>query len=125
MRPIDQYFLQKEEPIKSCLQALRELLQNFHGEITEEWKYGMPFYYYRGKMFCYLWIHKKFKQPYIGIVEGKELKHPALLLEKRARMKILLIDPEKDLPVRTIRSILKEALLFTVNASWKRADKKK
>ncbi len=112
LRLIDQYFLQKEEPIKSCLLALREYVLRFHQDLTEEWKYGMPMYYYRGKMFCYLWVHKKYKQPYLGIVEGKKIEHPKLLLEKRARMKIMLLDPEKDLPVKAINSILKEALKF-------------
>ena len=73
LRPIDQYFLQKEEPVKGCLLALRDSMLRFHTEITEEWKYGMPMYYFRGKMFCYLWVHKKYQQPYIGIVEEKGL----------------------------------------------------
>lgn len=61
-------------------------------------------------MFCYLWVHKKYKQPYIGIVEGKKINHPKLIHEKRARMKILLFDPEKDVPVRMVGAILKEVL---------------
>jgi hypothetical protein len=125
LRPIDQYFSQKEEPIKSSMLALRKFVQNFHDDITEEWKYGMPFYCCYGKMFCYLWVHKKFNQPYIGIVEGKKLKHPKLVQEKRARMKILLIDPAKDLPVKTIRSILQEALGFTLEASQRRGGRRK
>lgn len=112
MRPIDQFFLQKEEPVKSCLQFLRTHLSAFDPHMTEEWKYGLPFYYYNGKMFCYLWIHKKHKQPYIGIVEGGRIEHPSLLKEKRARMKILLVDPAKDVPVKTINMILKQALKF-------------
>lgn len=112
LRPIDAFFLQQEEPNKSCLQFLRNFIPALDKQITEEWKYGMPFYYYKGKMFCYLWLHKKWKQPYIGIVEGSKIEHPDLLLEKRARMKILLIDPEKDIPVRKIKSILKTALSF-------------
>jgi hypothetical protein len=112
LRPIDQYFLQKDEPVKSCLLFLRAFMLRFDKHMTEEWKYGMPFYYYRGKMFCYLWVHKKYKQPYLGIVEGKRINHPQLLLEKRARMKILLLDPAKDLPVKTINLILKSALKF-------------
>lgn len=112
LRSIDQYFLQKEEPIKSCLFSLRDLMLHFNKDITEEWKYGMPFYYYRGKMFCYLWVHKKYKQPYFGIVEGKRIKHPQLIQEKRARMKIMLVDPTKDIPVKVVRSILTEALKF-------------
>jgi hypothetical protein len=40
-------------------------------------------------MFCYLWVHKKYQRPDIGIVEGNRINHPDLLVEKRARMKIL------------------------------------
>ena len=67
----------------------------------------MPFYYYNGKMLCYLWIHKKFKQPYIGIVEGKIINDPDLIMEKRKRMKILLVDPTHDLPIAKIDAIFK------------------
>lgn len=112
LRPIDNYFLQKEEPVKSCLQFLREHILQLDGNITEAWKYGMPFYCYKGKMFCYLWVHKKFLHPYIGIVEGKKISHPDLLQEKRARMKILLLDPDKNIPVKKIDAILKQALRF-------------
>ena len=70
----------------------------------------MPFYCYQGKMMCYLWVHKKHHQPYLGIVEGKRINHPLLIQEKRARMKIILFDPSKDVPVKTIQSILKEVL---------------
>ncbi len=110
LRPIDEYFLQKEEPVKSCLQFLRELILKHNGGFTEAWKYGMPFYCLNGKMVCYLWVHKKYHQPYIGIVEGKSIKHPDLLQEKSARMKILLIDANKDIPVKKINGILKEVL---------------
>ena len=81
LRPIDNYFLQQEEPTKSCLLFLRQTILKKDGNITEAWKYGMPFYCYHGKMFCYLWVHKKYQQPYIGIVEGKRIDHPDLLLQ--------------------------------------------
>ena len=70
----------------------------------------MPFYCYKGKRFCYLWVHKKYGQPYIGIVDGKGIDHPDLLVEKRARMKILLVDARKNIPVKKINYILKELL---------------
>ncbi len=110
LRPIDNYFSEQNEPAKTCLQFLRAHILKQDENITEAWKYGMPFYCYKGKMFCYLWIHKKYHQPYIGIVEGKQINHPDLLTEKRARMKILLIDPAKDLPIKKINSILKEVI---------------
>jgi len=115
LRPIDNYFLQQEEPIKSCLQFLRQHILNLDKGINEKWEYGMPFYYCNKKRVCYLWVHKKLQQPYLGIVEGKKINHPDLLQEKRARMKILLIDPARNIPIRKINSILKEALSLANN----------
>ena len=110
LRPIDNFFLKQEEPQNpaSCFcDAI--LLKRIRRAWTESWKYGMPFYCYHQKMICYLWVHKKLRQPYIGIVEGKKINHPELILEKRARMKILLIDPDSDIPFKKIDRILKEA----------------
>ena len=112
MREIDNYFLQKEESVKSWLLFLREYILNYDPNITEAWKYGMPFYCYRRKMFCYLWVDKKNGLPYIGIVEGKKIDHPSLIIEGRARMKIMLLDPSNDLPMETIKSILNIAIGF-------------
>jgi hypothetical protein len=106
----DNFYLQQEEPIKGCLLALKEIILSQDKDITTAWKYGMPFFCYKGKMFCYLWVHKKYKQAYIGMVEGKHFKQPFLIQEKRSRMKIMLFDPGKDLPVRRITIILKHAL---------------
>ncbi|HJP61990.1 MAG TPA: DUF1801 domain-containing protein [Mucilaginibacter sp.] len=110
MREIDNYFLQKEEPVKGCLLFLRDHILAYDKGITEAWKYRMPFYCYKGKMFCYLWTHKKNGLPYIGIVEGRKIDHPLLIQEERARMKILFVDPTADLPLETINKILKIAL---------------
>ena len=110
MKAIDNYYLQLDEPAQSCLLAARKLILAQDNDITEAWKYGMPFFCYKGKMFCYLWVHKKYKQPYIGIVEGQRFDHPDLIIEKRSRMKIMLLDPNKDLPVKTITGILQQAL---------------
>ena len=110
MRDIDNFYLQKEEPVKSCLQALREIILSSDKNITESWKYKMPFFCYKEKMFCYLWIHKKTNQPYLGIVDGNKINHPKLIIENRSRMKIMKLDAEKDLPIKTIHSILKMAI---------------
>jgi Domain of unknown function (DU1801) len=103
---ITDFYLQKEEPVKSCLMALREIILKYDKRITETWKYRMPIFCYNGKMFCYVWVHKKTGMPYLGIVEGRKISHPLLLQEKRSRMKIMFIDPAKDLPVKTIHTIL-------------------
>jgi len=110
IRDIDNYFLEKEEPVKSYLLTLRDYILQYDKNITEVWQYRMPFYCYKGNRFCYLWVHKKFQQPYLGIVEGKKINHPELIMEKRARMKIMLFDPAKDIPLKTIHAILGASL---------------
>lgn len=110
MKEVDSFYLKQEEPTRSCLMALREIILSQDKDITHVLKYGMPFFCYKGKMFCYLWIHKKYQQPYIGIVEGKSIEHPDLIIEKRSRMKIMLFDPNNDLPLETIEMILKKLL---------------
>jgi hypothetical protein len=110
MKAIDDFYFKQEEPTKSTLLALKSIILSQDEEITNEWKYGMPFFCYRGKMFCYLWVHKKLEQPYIGLVEGKHFDQPFLIQEKRSRMKIMLLDQAKDLPVERITTVLKQAL---------------
>ncbi len=110
MKALDQFYEQLPDPEKGCMLALRDIILQMDSNITAEWKYRLPFFYYKGKMFCYLWQHKKYKQPYIGIVKGGKIDHPALLTEKRARMKILLVDAEKDIPVKLIKMILQKAM---------------
>jgi hypothetical protein len=112
MKAIDDFFLHLEEPIKGCLLALKTIILTQDKDISTAWKYRLPFFCYKEKMFCYLWVHKKKKQPYLGMVEGKWLNHPELIAENRSRMKILLLDPHQDLPLHTIHAILKEALLL-------------
>lgn len=104
------YYLNKEEPIKSCLLALRSIILDQDIHITETQKWGMPCFCYNKKMFCYLWTDKKTNEPYILMVEGKHLDHPKLEIGKRSRMKIFRVNPNKDLPVEIITKILQKAL---------------
>lgn len=110
IREIDAYYYSKEEPVKSCLLVLRSIILEQDKEITETRKYGMPCFTYRKKMYCFLWVDKKTEEPYILMVEGNHLEHPELEKGNRSRMKILRVNPNKDLPMKTILSILNDAL---------------
>ena len=79
----------------------------------------MPFFSYKGKMFCYLWYHKVHQQPYLGLVEGNRFNESFLIQEKRSRMKIMLLDPNKDLPIDTIKKVLKKAINFYTSGEIK------
>lgn len=92
--------------------TLRDIILAFDSRISEAWKYRMPFFCIGKKMFCYLWIDKVTKQPYIGIVEGGRIDHPMLEQGSRARMKILRVKSEEDLPIESIHEVLKKAIKF-------------
>ncbi len=46
------YYLNKQEPHKRCLLALRSILLEQDKNITETQKWGMPCFCYKNKMFC-------------------------------------------------------------------------
>ena len=94
LRDLDQYYLNKEEPTKSCLHALRDFILNYNNSITEAW------------------TDKKSGLPYIGFVEGRNINHALLEQGSRKRMKILRINPAKDLPIEAIAEIMNQALLL-------------
>ena len=110
MKQLDDFYLKQEEPVKGLFLALKEIILKQDPEITHVLKYGMPFFCYKGKMFCYLWIHKKHKLPYIGIVEGKHFDESFLLQEARSRMKIMLLNAGEDLPLEQIEKVVQKAI---------------
>lgn len=110
MKQLDDFYLNLEQPLKETFLALKQIILKQDDAITHVLKYGMPFFCYKEKMFCYLWIHKKHKKPYLGIVEGKHFDEHFLLQEDRSRMKIMLFDSDKDLPLEQIETLLTKAL---------------
>lgn len=110
MKQLDDFYLKQEEPVKGIFLALKEIILKQDPDITNTLKYGMPFFCYKGKMFCYLWINKKLKLPYLAIVEGKHFDEVFLIQENRSRMKIMLLNSDEDLPLQQIESIIQKAI---------------
>lgn len=115
------YFSQ-EEPNKSCLLALREIILAHNESLSETVKYGMPCFCYEGKMLCYLWTNKKTSFPYILFVDGNFIEHDSLEQGNRARMKVLNVNPNKDIEVDLIKDILNLAIEVRKSgiAKWKK-----
>ncbi|RYE00419.1 MAG: DUF1801 domain-containing protein [Sphingobacteriales bacterium] len=124
MSSLASFYERQNEPVRSCMLAVRALILAQDDAITTGLKYGMLFFSYKGKMFCYLWFHKKFRQTYIGFVEGHRFDEPGLLQEKRSRIKIFLLDMNKDLPKGEIEPLLQKALSFYKSGMIPVKDKK-
>jgi len=82
---LDQFYEKQEEPARTCLLDVREPVLAHDPLITEAWKYRMPFFCYRGKMFCYLWTREEGGPPYFGVVEGQRMFHREFIQEDRVR----------------------------------------
>jgi hypothetical protein len=116
---LDSYYLNKDEPSRSCLLALRNIILEQDKDVMETMKWKMPCFCFRRKMFCFLWTDKKTDEPYILLVEGKHLDHPELETGERSRMKIFRVNPDDDLPLPTIELILGQALDLYRNGTIK------
>lgn len=110
---LENFYTSLQEPLRGTLLFLRAYILEQHPQLNESWKYGMPFFCFGKKMFCYFWFDKKDQsRPYIGFADGYRMIHPQLEQGDRKRMKILRIDPEKDLPMEAMQEIFNEALGF-------------
>ena len=110
LNDLNTWYISKEEPTKGCLLALRKFILDFDDNITETWTHKMPMFRYNEKLLCYLWIDKATYTPYIGMYRGLEIDHPKLDLGKRNKMKIMHVDPEQDLPIKTLNKIMRMAV---------------
>ncbi len=110
LNQIDSFYLEHEEPTKGCLLALRAIILSHNEYITQEWKYHMPFFYFKGRMLIYLRIHKKYKMPYLGVVDGFLIDNDDLLAENRSRMRILLVNDKTDINMQQIKKLLTQAI---------------
>lgn len=112
LNALDLFYAKQTEPARSCLLALQTIILGLDENITATWKWRMPFFCYKGKMFCYLRTDKKTGEPYIGIVEGNRIEHPLLEQGNRSRMKILRVNSREDLQVEMIEGLLNRFLEF-------------
>ena len=102
---IDTYFLSLPEPEQSALLFLHQFLMNVM-QLDEKRKFNTPFYYYKGKWFCFISYNPKKRNIYVSFVKGNKIMHPKLLSEGRKQMKIYIVNPEKDINAKELSKII-------------------
>ena len=103
---LDNFFLKIPEPQQSTLLFLRQFLIE-EIKIEESWKFNTPFYYYKGKWFCYLSYSAKRKHEiYIGFVRGYQIEHTHLLSEGRKQIKVYRINPYENIDIKELKKII-------------------
>jgi hypothetical protein len=109
---LENFYLDQPEPNQSCLLALRDIILAFDDNIETAWKYKLPFFIYKGKMFCYLWKDKKTQEPYISMAKGSQIEHDLLEQGNRTVFKIMRINPNADIPIDSLHEIFNLAKLL-------------
>lgn len=107
LNPLENYFLQYQDPLQGCMLYLRDWLKE--NGLEEVYKFSTAFYQYKGKMFCYMSVRAKDQKLYVGFVKGYKMKHPSLKKEGRKQIKVIYINPEADLPMKELKQIISEA----------------
>lgn len=88
MNPAEQYILNQPEPFRAILLHLQILVAHTLPEIELKYKYKIPFYYYKGKPFCYFNASHKKQFVDVGFVKGTLIKahQEYQITEKRKKM---------------------------------------
>lgn len=89
---------------------MREFILRYSSDITEGWKFNTPFYYYKGKWMAFISYGHKNHEIYIAFVNGYKMTHPALKSEGRKKQKIYRINPNADIDIKTLTSLMELAI---------------
>ncbi len=89
MNPAEKYILDRQEPYRSILLQLQILIESVIPELELKYSYKIPYYYYKGKPFCFLNVTKGYVD--IGFRAGSEFDDLSsfLVSEKRKIFKSL------------------------------------
>lgn len=97
---LEQYYAKQPEPFQGCLLALKDIILAVSPHITHVRKFQIPFFYYKDKKLCYLWVTRKKLQ--LGFVEDKKINPPSTEFKRKDKYVSIIVDPNADLPMEFI-----------------------
>ena len=75
MKPADLYILNQPEQYRSILFHIIAVIENTLSDVTLEYKWTVPYFYFKKKPFCYLNASHKQQFVDIGFAKGFHLKN--------------------------------------------------
>ena len=106
MSPLEDYFEALPEDYREVMLVVRDYLRAAPYGFEEKYKWDTPTYYAGGRYVCYLYYRPKARRAYLGFGRAAGIAHPLLLAEGRAQIRILVLDPGEDVPLRAIGEVL-------------------
>lgn len=110
MKPAEEYILNQPESYRSILFNLQIIIEGQIPELELLFKWKIPFYYFKGKPFCFFNVSHKRKYVDLVIVKGFQLTihQDKLISEKRSIMKSLRYYNDEEIENAVLIEIIKE-----------------
>lgn len=112
MRETDEYLLRQPKQFQEIALYVIADVNRIVPDAKLMFKWGIPFFYYNGKPFCYVAPNHKKKFVDVGFLKGFELKRNTehLISEKRTVVKSLRYSSLIDIDALILEDVLLEAL---------------
>jgi hypothetical protein len=115
MKPAELYILHQPEKYRSILMHLVSVIEHTVPEITLEYKWKIPYFYYKKKPLCYLNASHKRDYVDLGFAKGFQLKKNTKHLiadNGRNTMKSLRYKSLEEIDNEIIIDVLKELITY-------------
>ena len=111
MKPSDDYIFRQKEPFQSVLLHLMSVIERNLEHFEMQFKWGMPYVYYKKKMFCYLYVNTKRGFVDLGFARGFKLvqNQDNLVIENRNTIRSLRYFSLEQVDNQILESVLNEA----------------
>lgn len=111
MKPVDLYLFNQPEPYRNILLHIIAVVQHTIPEATLEYKWKIPFFYYRKKPFCFLNASHKGGFVDVAFSKGYQLQNnlEVLIGEKRNTYKSIRYFSLEEIDNGILVSVINEA----------------
>jgi len=125
VNPAEQYIFNQREPFQSIMLYVRSVILRTLPNVEEKYNYGIPFYHYNKKPFCYFNILKRTNFVDIAFVKGAQLKEQFPVLKdynNRKYVRSLQYENLESIDEGQLIAVLKEAAQISDKSrkAWKK-----
>jgi hypothetical protein len=112
VKPTDRYLLNQPQHYRDILLCIVDVVQHTLPEATLEYKWGIPYFYYKKKPFCYLNASHKKQFVDVGFAKGFQLQNYSNHLvadNGRNTIKSLRYTALESIDIDVLRAVIQEA----------------
>ncbi len=112
MNPVETHIEKQDSQVRPLLHHLRLLILSVSDEVQESVKWSLPFFNYRGKIWCYLSPIKKTGSVDVSFLNGTKIAYrfPVLRTEDRKRVASYRIESLEELDENELLTLIEASI---------------